>query len=98
MAKRYQPLKEEDGSYVVISINGRQAFVYAVENCKNCYGRGFMGRQEGCRECLGEGEKHGTDCAKCGGTGKGQEGEKHLLPCPCLKNEFDMEEKEEYVD
>lgn len=98
MRTRYQPLKEADGTFVVINVKGVNVFVYALENCKNCYGRGYMGRQEGCRECLGEGEKQGIECAKCNGTGKGKEGEKHLLPCPCLKNETDMEEKEEYID
>ena len=98
MRIRYQPLKEDDGTFVVINVEGRNAFVYALENCKHCLGTGSMGRQEGCRNCLGEGEKNGAKCDICKGTGKGESGEKHLLPCPCLKNEFDMEEKEEYID
>lgn len=95
---RYQPVKEENGDFVVVTVDGIQAFVYAAESCKLCYGRGFMGRQEGCSECLGEGEKFGGKCAKCNGTGEGEEGEKHLLPCPCLKHEFEGDKKEEYID
>jgi len=97
MRKRYNPVKEANGDYVVIDVKGRQSFVYAKDNCKNCYGRGWIGMSEGCTECLGEGEKNGADCAKCKGTGKGKEGEKYHFPCPCLKHEFE-DEKEEYID
>lgn len=92
--KRYIPVKEANGDFVVINVKGRPAFVFAKDGCKKCYGRGYIGRKEGCRECLGEGDKFGTDCQKCRGTGKGEEGEKHLVPCPCLKHEFEKEEEE----
>lgn len=93
--KRYVPVKEANGDFVVINTNGRLAFVYAIDNCKNCYGRGWIGHKAGCKECLGEGQKHGTECHKCKGTGRGEDGEKHLFPCPCLKHEFEEEDKEE---
>lgn len=98
MRERYQPVREESGEYVVINIKGVQAFVYAKKDCKNCYGRGWIGTSDGCTECLGEGKKYGVDCIKCKGAGKGKEGEKYHFPCPCLKHEFEGEKEEEYLD
>ncbi len=95
---RYRPVKDENGDFVVINVDGRQAFVYAKDSCKDCHGRGWQGKATGCNECLGEGDKNGTDCMKCKGTGEGKEGETYHFPCPCLKHEFEWEEKEEYLD
>jgi hypothetical protein len=87
--RRFKQVMDGDGPVFVTS-KGISNEVYAVESCKHCYGRGWVGWSFGCGDCLGTGKKAGSDCGMCRGTGDGDG--KYRVMCRCLVTERELDE------
>jgi RecJ-like exonuclease len=89
---RYIQLTEPGGTVpIVVAISGLPSFVYAKENCKNCYGTGKTGITEGCSTCMGTGKKNDQVCPDC--RGKKVTGNKIRVICNCVKHERELDDE-----